>query len=311
MSWTYASLLSNSSKPMKPDKMGEDPFPNVSAQEQFDHKFDMICLNGTEAERNRFLSTPFLPQQPQIIKGDEDIIKHLLLVQASSLSSLPFWYPFWKTATVGLEQYATRQTRPRIHWHLQTPRFIYSGLKLTAIMQPIYPITATMSYGFKKQLKCSELQAQIVSGILTAPICSFWKTKILCPTTKLSLSSLRGQELWAARNAILVPCILNGQYHTFQLLGENFRLNHPMVANLMYMLIPGSIATIMSHPMDLLTSLLNSDPLHQKYKNSKHACQMIWQQRGISGITIGLLPRFLALTIECNLFAAFYRFYQK
>jgi hypothetical protein len=245
--------------------------------------------------------------------------KHLANVQIASLTALPFWFPFWKLSTV---EVISLYDDPRPKRSQLLNKDLYSGIKLTSFL-PLYPVAAAIKLMIQKETRCSDVIGAAFGGMAISPFCAYHKTKILCPQVmwtysflNISLSTkanhiekylkwpqLRGVSLYCVRNSIIVPCIFYGNQETKKMIfPKKYQMENPIQTQLISTVVPAFIATCISHPIDMLTTLLNSDPYKLKYFDTAKVYKEFIYRHGWKGFTIGLLPRFLSLTIECAIF---------
>jgi hypothetical protein len=161
---------------------------------------------------------------------------------------------------------------------------------MTACVQPIYPASALVSKLAFKQTMWSRLQCDAFSGIALAPFLAVWNNKRLHTQEKFGVKHLRTSHLWAVRNFFVVPCIIGGQNHVRSFLSKDFQQHHAEVTQLMCSFIPSFVASVVSHPIDNWTNM-----------RGYGTCENL--HRGIIRFSPGFLPRFIAFTLECNIFA--------
>lgn len=237
--------------------------------------------------------------------------KNLIATQLASWSALTFWYPSWRLSTT-METMACQQHRPTIYNAWKNVSLLsykaYSGIGLTAGLQFVYPACEAIKNSSKKHLHASDLQGEIIAGGTTAVVASVWKTKVLATDNTKSGWHLplkcyfRGIQFWAVRNSVLVPCIFNGEKYIRENVSKTIQNEYPILINVSCVGVPAFIAAAVSHPTDLMTSLLNGDPMKQKFSNSSSAAKSLYLTRGWSGMTVGFFPRFVALSTEVALF---------
>jgi len=267
-------------------------------------------------------------QQPAArTKGDPpNRIQKAVAVQAGAWTACAFWYPFWRLSATQ-EAHACDRVRPSIRHALgllttkhgpSVPRAVYSGFGMTMALQPfLYPVVSTVGDEAVRRGH-SRLGAEVAVGALWSPlVCAPWKTWVLSksrsnltpmdarapPAKALSMRQwYRGLHAWSARNAVLAPCIWNGQLHTRRLFTPEFQRRHPRVVDAACLLLPSLLATVVSHPADLLTGLLNGDPQRQRFAGTRDALQQLVRTHGLRGLLVASPCRFVALSIEVALF---------
>ena len=246
--------------------------------------------------------------------------KGLVITQLASWSALPFWYPSWRISAA-MEANACEKKFPTVKsaWKsISTLRYkAYSGLGVTAGLQFVYPGCEAIKNASQKYMKTTDLQGEALAGGFTALAASVWKTKVLSTSSDKSgwhlpaKSYFRALHFWAIRNAVLVPCIFNGEKYIREIVSKTTQEEYPLLMDFSSIVVPAFLAAAVSHPTDLMTTLLNGDPMKQKFPNSLCAAKSLYTTRGFKGMTIGFVPRFVALSLEVALFPRFRKFYDK
>jgi hypothetical protein len=233
-----------------------------------------------------------------------------LACQIASLSSLPFWFPFWKTAALQEKTVISSHFNVSFRNLLKhQPRKLYEGMGLTVPMQCMYPTCSLLSYELRKHGLFTILQSEIVVGAAVSPLCACWKTIVLSDMTitqtvrRHTVSELfRAVPAWMLRNSIVWPCLSNGSQHVRSFVPKHNQEQHPYGTRFLEIFLPALVATVVSHPADLITGMLNGDPSKRYFKSCLDAYQKLIAARGYRGVFVAYPHRFMAMTIETTMF---------
>ncbi len=188
-------------------------------------------------------------------------------------------------------------------------------------LQPlVYPTSQWIRPdGASSNLDLKPLYASMLSGAMVSPtVCAPWKTWILAqsPSAREKLRSnpyglFRAPGWWAGRNAVVVPCLFVGQQHFAEQLPAKWKQDWPLATTAAGIFFTGALAATVSHPCDLVTGLLNSDPWRGRYASGRDALRELVKVRGVRGVAIACPARIAQFTIEVALLTPAIAFWQR
>jgi hypothetical protein len=218
---------------------------------------------------------------------------------SANVSSV-LWYPFF------LRSASQEQAAPLLPTSWKS---LYHRFPATLGLQWIaYPLAFNESHYLRHHV--SPLSSEMIAGATLSPFASLWKTSVLSDKSMMNLlqdsfqgkcNPIRAQGWWIARSSIVCPSVLSGKKWTIQGL-DQFGIEDQTCRMVAPMIIPGILATLISHPADLITGMLCGDPYRVKWKSGYSAIRGIVSLRGYRGLLIASPMRCIAFTIECNLF---------
>jgi len=247
-------------------------------------------------------------------------MKSVLLVQAASLSALPFWYPFYAIALK--QKYRLTTSNPFAH-----KREYFRGLRLTLCLQPLYPLlfklneTINECLGLDKHATLSQSISSLSSGVVSVLVANPYEV-ILIDMQKNKVNArmaasriyykrgilgfYRGYLFMMLRNSVFCWGLL-GIYPQIKEYIDNtrFQVISPLIAGIVPAIMRTSIM-----PLDLGAVLKQADQTI-KPKSYFQGLKMAYRKHGIFGYFISTKYTFLMTFTEMLLFHQFLKLYSR
>ncbi|CAH6421671.1 Hypothetical protein KVN_LOCUS403 [uncultured virus] len=260
------------------------------------------------------------------------IWKQCLIPQLSAFTALPFWYPAIAKCTFTEANFVKPSFNSIYKIYFSKIFNNYKGIETFFVAQLFYPAfdisTSKMSKVFAGNEKPNflhELSASICTGIWSPIVCnplkaimvnlqnnniknSYQVSKYIYNESKLN-GFYRGSSYFILRNAVYAPCLLILPNHIENHLNSLSLYQNNYFNKLLSFFIPAVIATTVSMPMDVFSTMSLTDLNKKNYKSNFDILKTAYNSRGFKGFFSGYKWRLLATTIEFGIYNIAKKFY--
>lgn len=158
-----------------------------------------------------------------------------------------------------------------------------------------HSLVAATVVGAASPVLFNPLKAMVVSMQTRMSVKRFWQRATLIAKQDRFAGFYRGSSFFIIRNATYCPCLLS----LSNWLTETSKASSssPLVTATST-LVSAVVATTVSMPMDVCSTMALTDPKRQVYKSNIDILYAAWKKRGFSGFFAGYKYRLLATGVE-------------
>jgi hypothetical protein len=247
--------------------------------------------------------------------------KKYLIPQLAAFTGLPFWYPFMARCVYTETNFIQPNFASKYTSYFKSPMNSFRGISPFAIGQLFYPvldisateISTSLAQNNNPTIK-HKLGGAVLAGVLSAGIYNPLKA-IVVITQNNKLNTMdsakhiyktagiagfyRGSTFYMVRNGTYAPCLLMLSSY----IDENLKTINPVFENEyiskpLSVLFPAFIATAISMPADVFSSVRLSDLTKNLYKTNYEVIMASYKARSFFGFFAGFRFRLMATATE-------------
>jgi hypothetical protein len=260
-----------------------------------------------------------------------DKYKNEINTQVASLTSLPFWYPFFARSLYERTQILKSETPGNLaHSSFFTNKTnYYRGISANLFLQPLFPysqwllttLLAKIENMYQRHPTLTEKAlSAFITGASSVAIANPYEITVIAAQqhqispfraflTVLKQSGIKGFYTGAIPMAVRNGVFVSGLFVTSpelqrrfsQFLPGNEKQNY-LASTILGSLIPATIFTCVAVPLDLVVAMRQADPSGKLHASAMSAMKSAYKMHGLRALKAGALMRLLASTVELTVF---------